>query len=310
MEQLHVLLSKSATAVVAIIFICSQLSLRGQTPVSEIPFDFYHDEIVLHVTINGQGPFVMLLDTDTDPSSIDLGKARILGLKLDPVPGQATGGGSDKNAVYLTILPAIDVNGFTAAHIDTLALDLSKLSQRLGRPLDGILGNSFLSGRIVQIDYAKQLVRFFDASPGQITNRENTNRHVVVPFRYDDDDGSLIIDDVQVNGKNVRAAIDTGSNGTFSLTPAATKDLGLEEQATKGKPASSVGYNGKAQNTRGHLNRITIATLTVDSPDVVFFGTNTGRDHKPWGLNIGNAFLKGFLVTIDYPKKLIAFDKL
>jgi hypothetical protein len=42
---------------------------------------------------------------------------------------------------------------------------------------------------------------------------------------------------------------------------------------------------------------------------VVFFGKGTGRDKKPWGVNIGNVFLKDFVVTIDYRSKLVTLEK-
>jgi hypothetical protein len=42
---------------------------------------------------------------------------------------------------------------------------------------------------------------------------------------------------------------------------------------------------------------------------VVFWGKGTGRDRRPWGLDIGNAFLKDYIVTIDYLKKRIVLEK-
>ena len=44
-------------------------------------------------------------------------------------------------------------------------------------------------------------------------------------------------------------------------------------------------------------------------PLVIFFGKGTGRDDKRWGLNIGNAFLKDFVVTIDYRSKLLTLER-
>jgi hypothetical protein len=41
----------------------------------------------------------------------------------------------------------------------------------------------------------------------------------------------------------------------------------------------------------------------------VFFGKGTGNDHRRWGLNIGNEFLKNYVVTIDYQAKAIVLEK-
>ena len=74
--------------------------VRTKAPVIEIPFDFYRNEIVVQVKVNGKGPFSMMVDTGTDPSAIDLVTARELGLKLDPIGKQASGGGTSVNLAY------------------------------------------------------------------------------------------------------------------------------------------------------------------------------------------------------------------
>lgn len=56
-------------------------------------------------------------------------------------------------------------------------------------------------------------------------------------------------------------------------------------------------------------NNITVGGISVDAPAVIFFAKGTGRDKKPWGINIGNAFLKDFVLTIDYRNKLVALER-
>jgi len=38
---------------------------------------------------------------------------------------------------------------------------------------------------------------------------------------------------------------------------------------------------------------------------VLFFGAGTGRDNVPWSINIGNGFLKDYIVTVDYVAKTV-----
>jgi hypothetical protein len=45
---------------------------------------------------------------------------------------------------------------------------------------------------------------------------------------------------------------------------------------------------------------VTIGTLAIDQVAVVFLGANGGHDEEHWGLRIGNAFLKAYVVTVDY----------
>ena len=66
-------------------FCCFVQAQQGKEQAVEVPFDFYRNEIIVQVTVNGKGPFSMMLDTGTDPSVVDLARARETGLKLDPV---------------------------------------------------------------------------------------------------------------------------------------------------------------------------------------------------------------------------------
>lgn len=280
---------------------------KSKEQVIEIPFEFHKNEIILQVRVNGKGSFNMMLDTGTDPSAVDLTTARELGLKLRPLGKEITGGGTEANLAYYTQLPLVEVAGFTVKNVDALAIDLSKISERLGKPLHGVLGHSVLNGRIVQIDYANRVVRFHARSPfPNATTQVNTSKRTVMTFRYND---NVLIDDVSVNGKKMVGNLDTGSSGSFNLTPAAVSYLGLEEEVSRAPVTSDVGFKGVSENRQGKVGNVTIGGISIDEPTVIFFGKGTGRDKKPWGINIGNVFLKDFVVTIDYRKKLITLER-
>src|SRR5689334_5743827 len=283
--------------------LCCFAQSKSKDQLIEIPFDFHKNEIILQVTVNGKGPFNMMLDTGTDPSAIDLTTAKDLGLKLHPAGKELSGGGTNSNPGYYTQLPLVEAGAFAAKNVEAVALDLSKMSERLGKPLHGVLGHSLLNGRIVQIDYPNRVVRFLARSN---TEQANTSKRTVMSFRYVD---NVLIDDVSVNGKKVVANLDTGSSGRFNLTPAAVSYLGLAEEASRAPVSTDVGYNGAAENRQGKVRNVTIGGISIDDPAVIFFGKGTGRDKKPWGINIGNVFLKDFVLTIDYRKKLIALER-
>jgi predicted aspartyl protease len=282
----------------------SSAQAGGKQQVVEVPFDFYKNEIILQVKVNGKGPFNMMLDTGTDPSVVDLTTAKNLGLKLHPLGKPGTGGGTEVNLPYYTELPLVEVAGFTVKDVETLAIDLSKMSARLGKPLHGVLGHSVLNGQIVQIDYPNRVVRFY--SQPLFSKAANTPQRSVLSFRYAD---NVLLDDVFVNGKKVVGNLDTGSNGAFNLTPAAVGYLGMEKEFDEAPVSTDVGYNGVSQNRQGKVNNVTVGGISVDAPAVIFFGKGTGRDKKPWGINIGNAFLKDFVLTLDYRNKLVTLER-
>jgi len=103
--------------------------------------------------------------------------------------------------------------------------------------------------------------------------------------------------------------VDTGSSGSFNLTPAAVTYLGLEEEFNRARISTSVGYNNVSENREGKVDNVRIGGISVDAPAVIFFGKRAGRDREPWGINIGNVFLKDFVMTIDYRSKLITLEK-
>jgi hypothetical protein len=104
-----------------------------------------------------------------------------------------------------------------------------------------VLGNNFLTGRIVQIDYPRGVLRFSRSSSALPIAR---NTQAVFPFRFGDD-ADILIEGVAINGKETKATLDTGSDGAFALTPAAVEDLGLTKAALSGDAETSIGYKGE-----------------------------------------------------------------
>jgi hypothetical protein len=271
-----------------------------------IPFRLEHGEIVVSATIGAKGAAAFMLDTDSDPSTVDVAFARMRELKLKPLRGSISGGGSERPDIYLTELPNIAVGTMPGRNLQVIALDLSKVRDSIGADVQGVLGNDFLTRRVVEIDYPHSLIRF-SSSPLPVPNA--TRERVTLPFKFDDKASCILIEGVTVNGKSITATIDTGSDGGFKLTPTAVKNLQLTDMAENGTVQASNGYKGVAQNTLGTLKAVTIGSITVNNPAVVFFGPGTGRDSKPWGLNIGNEFLKDYILSIDYLRKVIILDR-
>ncbi len=297
----------TSVLIISIAGTCLLASADDKQQVIEVPFDFYRNEIIVHVKVNGKGPFNMMLDTGTDPSAIDIATAKELGLKLDPIAGKAAGGGTSTTLFYETKLPLVELGDVTAKNLDAGAIDLRKISERLKQPLHGVLGHSLLNGRIVQIDYPNRRLRFYSRPLFSKTDiQSNSSKRTTLSFQYHD---NVIIDDVFVNGRKMLGSLDTGSDGTFKLTPAAVSLLGMDDEVSRAPVSESVGYNDLSVNRKGTVDKVIIGGITIEKPSVIFFGKGTGRDKKPWGVNIGNEFLKDFVVTIDYRSKLIRFER-
>ena len=284
----------------------SQQSKRAAAPI-EVPFVFELNQIIVQVKIAGKGPFNMLFDTDTDPSAIDTATARDLGLLVGSKGATATGGGTEVNTAYPTRLPTVELGDVNARDVPAATIDLTKLGTKLGRPIHGVLGYSFLKDRIVQIDYPNQKLRFFTESPyPRIQLGPNTVNIVSFPFRYEA--GDVMIDSVFINNEKMRGTLDTGSSDTFALTPDAVAILGLEEQGHD-SDTEQVGYNGTYKSKVGTLKSVRMGKLSVDSAQATFWLPGTGHDHKKFQVNIGNGFFKDFMMTFDFRNKVVVFER-
>jgi len=282
-------------------------SQAGKVPV-EIPFEFLQNQIVVQVKVGGKGPFNMLVDTNTDPSAIDVTTARELGLAVGDKGSPATGGGSEVNMVYNTRLPSVELGSFVTREVAAATINLTKLSERMGRPIQGILGFSFLKDRIIQIDYPNSKLRFFAESPyPRIQFSANTVNTIAFPFKRED--GEVLIDSVYVNNEKMRAALDTGSSGSFHLTPEAVALLRLEDEAQSGESTKSVGYNGEYESKQGILKSVRLGRISVESVRADFWLPKTGHDNKKFQVNIGNGFFQDFVMTFDFKNKIVVFDR-
>jgi predicted aspartyl protease len=299
---------KRFAALILLLLAATAVFSQSAKPQFEIPFEYVHHQIVVQVTLGGKGPFSMLVDTNTDPSAIDAATARELGLVTGNKGGPATGGGTEVNVVYPARLASVELGSFVIKDVAAATIDLTKISERMGRKIQGVLGFSFLKDRIIQIDYPNSKLKVFAESPyPRIQFSANTVNTIAFPFKRED--GEVIIDSLYVNNQKMRAALDTGSSGSFSLTPQAVALLKLEEQVDAAEPTTSVGYNGKYESKQGILNSVRLGRITVESVRADFWLPKTGYDNKKFQVNIGNSFFEDFVMTFDFKNKVVVFEK-
>ncbi len=269
-----------------------------------VPFRLLHDEIIVRGTIEGHGPFNMMLDSGADPSVVNLETARQIGLKMSSTGQQGSGTGADHNLAYDCPLPVVEVGPLRVTHLTAVALDLTKISQRLGEPIDAVLGYSLLNHRVVQFDYPARVARFLSGSPHVGPADPSTAKVSTLSFHYEDD---IIADGVVVNGKKMPANVDTGCNSIFQLTPAGVIEAGLQNAPTTSH--QSVGFNGAAHNRDGKIAHVAVGAISVSDQTATFFDPGTGYDHENWGIRLGNGFLKHYIVTFDFQSMKISLAR-
>jgi predicted aspartyl protease len=280
-----------------------RLEPEGLRQLADISFELVHSQIVLSVTIGRIAGLHVLLDTGTDPSVVDLETAARLGLPVEAeASGEADGTGDGRNAVHPAKIAGLRIGSEEIPPIDALAMDLSAASRRLGVEIAGILGYSFLNGRIVEIDYPRRSLRLLPEAPAYartaLVAQLLTESHARSP---------LLTQLVRVNGKPLPVTLDTGSSFNLELFPKARTILGPALWETHGRVGHVVGAKGNASVRHVDADSIEIGGLALDSRDLVL-SAGSGETGARAG-NLGNEGLRSFVLTLDYRNGRIAFDK-
>jgi hypothetical protein len=277
------------------------------SPDLEVPFDFLHNQILLHVTLKGGGPYNFVLDTGTHASTIDIGLARRLGLPLAAAGSESRGVGRDRVLGRATMLEEVGVGDLLVERLPAVGLDLSGVTAQLGRPLHGVLGNNFLASRITQIDYFRRRIRFLAEPPPPLPDGP---RRISFPMRFLAGEVLPVLGDCYINEVKLPVTLDTGSSLSLILFPKTVQALGLDELARTGIPMDAAGYRGQARLTKGWVRSAVLRTIDLGAIEVAYARSGYGEGEEPnqRGGNLGNAVLQDFVVTLDYLHGLVVLE--
>jgi len=275
-----------------------------------VPFDFSRTAIGLDVSVKGT-PLHMILDTGVDPSVIDEALAGTLGLKIDRAAGgEASGEGDAKHAmVYPTSVDGFTIAGRAFAPFDALTTDMSTLSQHYGRRLDGVIGYSFLNGKIVLIDYAKSTLGILDAPGDAAPVVSRCARHWSIALQTLADDNIPIIPDFRFGSAKAPISLDTGSNGGISLFPKALELSGLHGALVEKGKTTYAGARGEAStNTYVLREPVGFGPFTLSPGQLVTLRPMQDAGNSR-AANIGNKLFAAMKLKLllDYKSRAVTF---
>ncbi len=269
----------------------------------EVPF-LFEPQLLRCIAAGPSGkPLTVLLDTGTDPSAVDLGLARRLGLRLgDFALGQdATG---DDVPFTETILPWLRLGDVQLRNLFALALDLSTAPFQV----DVVLGYNVLRRLVLQVDYMRRVVRLGhpDLGTAMLSASE-----VCLPLTFFEHFPSLknitIGDEVHVP----LVTIDTGSNGGLTLGPDLALRLGLRHDAETITLAQGAGFfSGDSAVVCGTAPLMRFGPFALHNVELDTAGSGAGDLRRAGRANMGNRLLARFAsFTLDYERALCAFNQ-
>lgn len=272
-----------------------------------VPFDFSRGAIDLEVKVHGQ-PLRMILDTGVDPSVIDLSRAQALGLKIDRGDaGEATGFGEGKGAqVFPGVIDQLTIDGQPFAAFDTLASDMSGLSAGYGRPLDGVIGYSFLADKTVLIDYPGQTVAFLN-NAGQAKGLTATCRQ-----RWSTSlktvDSFPIIPGFRFGAARAPVSLDTGSNGAVGLFKSALGLPGVKASLAESGSVTRTGARGEAK-AKSYVLKAPVGFGPFTATDTPMSVYSEAGSTKTRVANVGNKLMAQMKLKVlfDYRGKRMVF---
>ncbi len=262
-----------------------------------IPFRYVGNHLYIPVTVDCKERF-WILDTGAGMSVISQEFANLLGLDLQ---GDLKGiGGGGTVDIKLTTLPPFSLQGIQFQEQTVAVIDLKKLNRRLGIEIVGILGYDFLSRFVTKIDYANELVSFYDPDAFEYTgNGRKLTAHIKdnsfrVEATLDDKHSGIWLFDI--------GAATCFLNGAYAFLNGFTERKGVE------------GMGQGAANTFRTMSvkckSIEFAGFNVDNPRVSFHygGTDTVFTADEIGI-LGSSLFRNFVIYCDYTREQLIVEK-
>jgi hypothetical protein len=252
-----------------------------QAPVT-VPMVTYGGRPVVDVSINGQGPFKLILDTGAGSTVLTEGLANELGIAS---MGQAMLGrpGSSQTAPgTLRHIDKIAIGTVELSGVFSVSTDLRSLFPEPEAPR-GILAVSAFEGLVVTLDYPKGTVNF--------TKEALPDADGKTVFDWPEDE-PLPLARLQVNGVEVLAHIDSGSAAGLQLPTSIVPKLTLAAKPEPAGTARAVGSETNVLQARLDGNVI-LGQYSFANPMLRFQDSNGAVG------NIGFEWLKDFAVSVE-----------
>jgi hypothetical protein len=256
-----------------------------------VPFKLLNNHIYVDVKVNGQGPYLFILDSGGH-SLLEPSTAKALGVRTQ---GNAPGTGAGEGVVEVGFAPHVDLQVGDLVMKDQTVSVLPIASATVeGFDEQGMIGFEVLRRFVTEIDYGAHTVTFID--PAKFEPR---GHGVAVPFHFYNHLPQVA---GTVDGMPGRFDIDTGSRVEITLTKPFVDANGLVASHPKGVAAvDGWGVGGPVRSYVTRLASVSLGPVKVDGAvgSLAMQGRGAMADPNVEG-NVGSGLLKRFVVTFDY----------
>jgi hypothetical protein len=255
------------------------------------PFEFLANAVFIPVKVNGKGPYLFYVDTGASDAIIASEEASKFGVHSKSM-GSSMGAGSDSYAmgnVAGTVEFALP-GGLTISTDRAVTISMAGTWPMIGQRVYGNIGREILKHFIVEFDYEKKMITFYDPAKFHYAGK---GQRFPSPIR-----GQV----VAPGGEPIASefSVDTGAGGTIVTAPL-VKENHLMERVSQKVPSPSHGIgNGVSDDVVGRITQLRLGTYAVAQPLVALSQDTEGSLAHDAFVNMGGNILSRFTVTIDY----------
>ena len=279
-----------------------------------IPFTFSGNQIIIRLKLNGSKSMNFILDSGVKtPIIIDVPQFDTLKVgEVKKITIKGLGDGKSTEAL-IAYNNKINIGNHVVNNNQTVLVmleDLFYLSNRLGVPINGIIGFDVFRDFIVEVNYDHKYLKLHDPSKYKystskkyITKDLSFNRSKpYVHLKVELEDGKIV---------PVKLLIDTGGSDALWLFQESHEDINHPSEFIP--DFLGRGLNGDIYGKRSRVSKLyftddlVLKDVTASYPDsssVAFV-----MMHKERNGSLGGATLSRFKVIIDYTNRKITFKK-
>ena len=277
----------------------------------EVPFEYVDHQILISGALDAHKNLTFLFDTGASAPVIDR-SIDIRAYHLGDTTIQEAEGVTSAESVWVSDLSVgADANQARVHNMAVLITDLSQISHVLGHKVDGIIGIPFCAGFVVEIDYVKHVLRFYNSRTYSIAQRVGDGQRAftfdMTPMNLRRRASTLLMSGRLHSRYDYDFLLDTGFGGYLSVAHAAAQEAGLIKDDTPRVSATSYGV------TRSfHSDKIRAPFLMLG--DINLSGRVVSVDYRnndvlgQTGI-VGNRLLQNYRVTLDYPRRKLLLER-
>lgn len=258
--------------------------------ISILPFKLENNGIYIYCKVNETDNLKFLFDTGANGSVINQQSSRDINLKIDSQSQNVGSNGS--NTVDLSSGNQVSFGKVTKENVSLTIIPYGS------DVFDGVFGTDLMEKHIIEIDYDKNELRFYNPKDYQNELKDYEKFKIHFVNDYPTIKSSLIIDSKKYSGF---FGLDTGADNTLTIASPYAKKKDLSSQMKRIGTATSQGSDGSQYESPVVLApEIKIGEKSIYNVPIDLSQSTEGIDAtEEMAGFFGNAILKRFNVVLD-----------